>query len=301
MSSVVNSKELLSMYTDEFYKLTNKKEKHFGMKYKTGINTDSVPFNPNGECKPGGMYFFHISQLCNYEHYFSDPVYMRKVTFTSESQIYIEKNKFKTNEFILGEREFFSPYKYISKYVDKNPELALSQCGNLLEYLDDNLITDKLCKIAVEQNGLVLYHVKNQTDEICKLAVQQNSRALEYVKNQTDEICKLAVQKNGISLCYVRNKTYEICNLSVKQNWKAIQYVYIQEEELCILAVKQNGLALEYIQNQTEEICKLAVQQNGLALEYVQKQTDEICKLAIKQNINAKNFVKNWMRKMWNI
>lgn len=35
--------------------------------------------------------------------------------------------------------------------------------------------------------------MQNQTEEKCKLAVQQDGYALQHVKNRTDEICKLAV------------------------------------------------------------------------------------------------------------
>lgn len=59
---------------------------------------------------------------------------------------------------------------------------------------------DYLCNVdnddfwidMIQNNGLMLEFVKNQTDKICESAVQQNGRALWYVKNQTKEIIELA-------------------------------------------------------------------------------------------------------------
>ena len=108
IGKVISPEELLVEYPDgEFYRLTNKKELHNNMQYKTGINTDILPFNPDGECKHGGMYFFHISQLHMYEIYCRNINFIRKVSLTENSRIYVEKDKFKTNEFVLGEREKF--------------------------------------------------------------------------------------------------------------------------------------------------------------------------------------------------
>ena len=56
---VISPVELLVEYPDgEFYRLTNEKECHNNFQYKTGINTDILPFNPSGECSPEVCYFF---------------------------------------------------------------------------------------------------------------------------------------------------------------------------------------------------------------------------------------------------
>ena len=49
---------------------------------------------------------------------------------------------------------------------------------------------DDVPKSAVQNNGLALQYVKNQTDEICNLAVQENELALQYVKNPTNKKCR---------------------------------------------------------------------------------------------------------------
>ena len=48
----------------------------------------------------------------------------------------------------------------------------------------------------MEQNGLALEFIKEQTPEICMAAVKQNGEALQYVKEQTEEICMEAINQN---------------------------------------------------------------------------------------------------------
>jgi len=40
----------------KYYKIVNP-EGHQGMIYKEGLNTDVLPFNPTGDCRPGGIYY----------------------------------------------------------------------------------------------------------------------------------------------------------------------------------------------------------------------------------------------------
>ena len=89
-------------------------------------------------------------------------------------------------------------------------KLAIDKC--------DRLMTDEICKLAVQQNGNVLQFIKPtlRSDEICKLAVQQNGNALQFVINQTSEICKLAVSKDIYALDFVKPElmTKELCKLA---------------------------------------------------------------------------------------
>jgi hypothetical protein len=52
------------IYRDkQFVKLTNKEENHNGFQFQTGLNVDTSPFNPKGECRPGGIYFYEINKM----------------------------------------------------------------------------------------------------------------------------------------------------------------------------------------------------------------------------------------------
>ena len=158
-----------------FYKLTNDTENHHGLQYKDGLNEDIIPFSSKGECTSGGIYFTDEKNIEKWIHCCNDSIvkWIREVQIPNDAKIYIEKNKYKTDKIILNERKLFWEI-------------------------------EKLCKLAVQQNGYVLKYIKIQTEEICKLAVQEYGLALKYVKIQTEEICKLAVQQNEYALEFVQ-------------------------------------------------------------------------------------------------
>ena len=287
----------------EFYKLLTTDYKHFGFTYQHGLNVDHIPFNPTGICSLGGLYFTEVDKVSYWIDRFKS-VYIAKVTIPSNASVYVEKDKFKADQFVLDldnkvlikdfymwENEEFCKISvsqadtynliFVRNQPDEICKLAVKHDYRALQYVINQ--TDDICKIAVSNHGFALEFVKDQTDDICKMAVK-NGYGLEFVKDQTDEICKIAVSKNGRALRYVLLQTDELCKLAVSQNGHALEFVKVQTGELCQLAVSQNAYALKYVRNQTDEMCVLAVSQNPFALEYVNVQTDELCQLAVSHN-----------------
>ena len=266
----------------EFYKVLTTDYKHYDFTYQHGLNVDHIPFNPTGICSLGGLYFTEIDKVSYWIDRFKS-VYIAKVTIPSNASVYVEKDKFKADQFVLD-----LDNKVLIKdfYMWENEEFCKISVSQADTY---NLVfvrnqPGEICKLAVKHDYRALEYVLLQTDDICKIAVSNHGFALEFVKDQTDEICKIAVSKNGRALQYVINQTYELCKLAVSQNGHALEFVKVQTGELCQLAVSQNAYALKYVRNQTDEMCKLAVSQNPFALEYVNVQTDELCQLAVSHN-----------------
>ena len=158
----------------------------------------------------------------------------------------------------------------LNDIIDFNTELIIGFYFEYYIYHDkfgDNFnlpdtSTYNKCKALINKNPFNIIFISDEilSDELCKLAVQQNGDSLRYVDHQTEEICKLAVRQNGYSLRYVKNQTEEICKLAVQQNGYSLENVKDQTDEICKLAVQQNGYSLAYVDHQTEEICKLAAQ-----------------------------------------
>ena len=89
-----------------FVKLTNKSENHNEYQFETGLNIDKLPFNPKGECQPGGIYFCLREDLSLWLNYNSEPMfYVRSVRIPDDAEVWIEKNKFKADRVILGDRK----------------------------------------------------------------------------------------------------------------------------------------------------------------------------------------------------
>ena len=87
-----------------FYKILNKEETHYGLKYHDGLNVDPLPFNPSGNCEPGGIYFSRedILAFLNF-----DSVWIRQVTLPEGEPVYEipgSPKKWKAKRVILGPR-----------------------------------------------------------------------------------------------------------------------------------------------------------------------------------------------------
>jgi len=83
-----------------YYKILNQEEIHNGLAYHDGLNTDPLPFNPSGDCEPGGIYFASAEQISRYLDY---GPWIRTVEPVGE--IYNEEGKSKAHEVILGPRQ----------------------------------------------------------------------------------------------------------------------------------------------------------------------------------------------------
>ena len=94
----------LCMYAHSLYRITNREEEHNGFKYNTGLNEDTLQFNPTGKCSAGGLYFFDRGQVSECKRYVKCGYWIRKLEIPNDARVYVENNKYKTNKFILHER-----------------------------------------------------------------------------------------------------------------------------------------------------------------------------------------------------
>ncbi|HRS19950.1 MAG TPA: ankyrin repeat domain-containing protein, partial [Bacteroidales bacterium] len=108
----------------KYYKIVNT-EGHNGLIYHEGINIDPLPFNPSGDCEPGGIYFAKedILAFVNYgtELYEVEPI----------GDVYEnpgKPKKYKAHEVNM---------KYIGKVID-NIEMLIKEGANI--HIDDDFV-----------------------------------------------------------------------------------------------------------------------------------------------------------------
>lgn len=155
-----------------FYKLLNEEEEHFGFKYKTGLNVDTLPFNPNGKCEPGGLYFIPEFMLpaTMYELHFRCGFKFEKIRevigVPEDANIKYEANryyfKFKADKIILGESKPLYTYtEGISQHINfENYNTAyacMKSCGLFLRYVPHYIQNNRLCLVAVDSGGYDAY------------------------------------------------------------------------------------------------------------------------------------------------
>ncbi len=268
----------------EFYKLTNKKEIHNGFQFKTGLNIDTIPLNPNGECNPGGIYFTEFDNILlwiNYNGY--KMANIRKVIIPNNAKVYIEKNKFKADQIILDE-----PL-------------------NLNVFLE-NRITNEICINAINKSCWVIRSIPNSmiTYEMYLTAIRQDGSIILVTPESmiTSELCFAAVHQNGWNLEYIPKqfKSFEIYLEAVKQDGRVLQIISDKHKtkEICMTAVSQNGWSIQVVNESllSTEICMAAVRQAGRSLQFIPESfiTLELCRTAVNQDIDALRFVPDIMK-----
>lgn len=109
-----------------YYKILNKTETHNNLKYKTGLNTDPIPFNPRGNCTSGGIYFSKEDIFVFLDY----GPHIRKITLPEDAQVYENpgtSKKWKADKVILGRKRKWNNLKFIKELIAEgaNPILLL--------------------------------------------------------------------------------------------------------------------------------------------------------------------------------
>lgn len=140
------------------YKFFYRNLAHRDFIYTLGLNVDTEPFNPTGECLPGGLYFCQESDCYKYFTTYDQKVGI--IEIPNDAQVYIEKNKFKADRLIIK---------------------------NIIDFND---MSDEFWTKIIPKNGYALMYVKHQTPELCMMAINQDISVSRYVKYPYGELYK---------------------------------------------------------------------------------------------------------------
>ena len=188
-----------------YHKILNETLTHHGFRFKEGLNVDTVPFNPEGKCRAGGLYF---TDKNNIHEFISYGTLMADVTLPSNAHVYQEVNKWKADQIILSNIRTIPLEIYVK---------AIQRSGCFLRYVPRAFRTPELCLKAVKQDGYALKHVPRtlRTPELCLKAVSRCGCSVEFVPPalQTPELCLVAVKQNGRALKHLplSLQTPELC------------------------------------------------------------------------------------------
>ena len=101
-----------------FVRYMNDSMRHYKFTYKEGLNEDTIPFNPSGDCESGGLYFTTVDYVHNFKSCTHPNHHIRLVEIPDDAQVYVVPmfNKWKADKIIIGEKisqEFFKVYQTV--------------------------------------------------------------------------------------------------------------------------------------------------------------------------------------------
>lgn len=275
-------KEIMGKLSAYFIKFTNDTDKHYGMKYVTGLNVDIVPFNPRGSCSEGGIYFCHIYSCFDYIYAYGD--FARQVILPDDAKIYVEKEKVKADKVILGE-----------KFSKKNLVREMMRNASIL---DPN--RTKKCLMEILKVSVINFKYVNEltgAHDIMIEIIKKNGHQIKDIDQEirTHEMMVEAVKSAGYAIRHINQeyRTDEIMIESVKNNGDAIKYIKqeFRTKEMMIEAIKNKARAIRHIKQEfrTDEMMIEAVKKNGNVIQFIDQEfrTDEMMILAVKNRQDA--------------
>lgn len=302
----------------ELWKTLSDNKTHFGYVWHEGLNEDPLPWNPEGVCSKGGLYFTTIDMLtCYMDRSVWDRSWIGRITVDDDEPVWQEPNgKWKAHRVTLSDvrriKDLDDRDKYyflrgidcLPKYDAANRQevwVEMLTCYPwFMEFLTDRDMP--IVRQIISRDGCFLVYVPKdmRTYELCVVAVKRNWYALKHVPKdkKTYELCMLAVQRDGYALEFVppAMQTREMCTLAIERDRNALQFVRLEKPgKIYLNAVKRDCWYLQHVpkQHQTRKLVMAALKQNGRLLKDVLVPlTPEMCLAAVEQNGLALEWVE---------
>jgi len=127
----------LNAFGKTFYKFINKGKPHHGFIFKEGLNIDTIPFNPVGNCSQSGLYFTTVDHIFKYTRFGSN---FCKIIIPGDATCCVEVDKIKADKIIVASF--------------------------------DHQLSLEVSASAIKHNGMAIKYAIKQTPELCMFAVE---------------------------------------------------------------------------------------------------------------------------------
>ncbi len=216
MGTVITGKNFKELFKGKkVVKLTNKKCEHRGIIYDNGPVTDTIKWNPTGECLAGGIYFCLEDSVHRWIAYNTEVIgvmeFMWDVDFDDDTLIYVEHDKFKAHTIKLSNKQ----------HIWSNPQKCIdlvSKDASLLEYVPE--------KVQIQHQQMCI--------DVISRAPYFLNFVCEQVQIQNSQMCIDVVLKN---LCLLRC----VCDK-----------IQIENPQMCIDAVSAHPWIIRNVCNQVK-------------------------------------------------
>ena len=194
----LNTDEIAELRTKKLYKLLNKEKCHHGFQYQTGLNIDTIPFNPDESCRPGGLYFTDFSNILYNLNYIKGIYWIVEVSLPDSVRVYRERfrfdvseliyTKYKADKIILSEPQIFdlTTFEFTPELIDNiNNSYVLKESIlrylSFIEHMDDS---DKVKTFLYLANNIDFLNI--DLESIYLITIIFQSCPIQYIKRCED-------------------------------------------------------------------------------------------------------------------
>ncbi len=283
-----------SLYLSFISPLEDKLESHqLVSKYVLGGDEDKKQFDQILEYP--GQQFKILNRIKETLIYYSNAV--------KRSDGWLERAPYQTEELCeIALRWHPSSLQYVREQTLSLRKTAVKNDPDMLKWIrrkENGGLSNKdyltVCELAVRTKGSSVIQFcshphdlpKEEFEKICKIAVSQDGCLVEYIYQPSKELCRIAVSQNPFAIQYIDRPSNSLLTLAFNQTILSFKSY-----------LERNVHKLRY-----EEILRtftVGVRQNGLALRYINQYScnrDDyfnLCKIAVRQDRNAYKFVNSF-------
>ena len=110
----------------KFYKVLREKENHNGLQFRDGQVDDPRPFEEEGSCVPGGIYFAPVTTILAFLNY---GPWLREITVPDDVQMVQDPGygpeKYRASSIVLGPRERWSDPKVMRRLIAEGADIHI--------------------------------------------------------------------------------------------------------------------------------------------------------------------------------
>jgi len=191
-----------------------------GLVYVDGHNKDHLQFQPNGNCKPGGLYFADTRHILAYANFGSK---LCRVEIPPHAQVYNEEGKHKASDIIVKLNDAISVEKYVSS-LSKAELIAMADYELVAKYgnsINPDILDDELIHILLQyQPNIVTYYGSTKKaikQYVAKCSIDQIKKLLAEFKPYARSQC--GINYNASIIRYIPRDilTEEYCEALFKE------------------------------------------------------------------------------------
>lgn len=130
----------------------------------------------------------------------------------------------------------------------------VSADGSLIQHVKRQ--TEVLALAAVSQCGLNLQFVKDElwTQRVLKAALHSKPAAIQFIKSPDINMLLKVLGTDGMCLQFIKDPNDLMIHVAVNQNPAAIQFIADPSEDICLIAVLLDASVIQYIKKPTRDV-----------------------------------------------
>ncbi len=256
---------------------------HHGYKYKLGLNVDTLPFNPNDSCGPGGLYYTTEEQVLSYSDYGSLIAEVEPMGQTYKDpecdkwktdQLYVKSivpistwlsGKSRKFQYIMVKRDP-SSIRYIIDPAEGVQLVAVKIDGDSIQYIKD---PSEAVKLAAVKNKVHLWHIKNPSEPVQLAMIRRNWYCIRDFENPSEAVQLAAVQQSPDSIMNITNPSEAVQLKAIEIYPGKIQHIKNPSEAVQLKAVEKDPWNLMSIDNPSDDVKQLAANRSRCMSAYV--------------------------------